>query len=84
MVYKIYSQDGCNRCEEVKKLLQSKKKIFVEFIIHKDIDIEEVKSRFPNRNLLPIITRDDLIITGIDELREKLEQEETIRLDREL
>ena len=83
-MYEIYTRSQCLRCEQVKALLIEKKAYYKEYHIGTDVSFEDVKSLFPKRNILPIILKNGLIITTIDELRESLDTENVIRFDSKL
>lgn len=51
----IYTRDGCSHCIEIKQFLSSRNVDYIEMKIGKDVDREEVLSKFPDQKSLPII-----------------------------
>jgi arsenate reductase-like glutaredoxin family protein len=75
-MFKIYSNQNCARCEKVFELLDKYNKKYEKVVIGEDTSIEEFKSEFPFVNILPVILKDGLRMSNIDELRESIESEQ--------
>ena len=66
----VYSRPGCHYCDKTKDYFNNNKINYTEFIVGKDLTIEETKELFPNVKLLPIILIDDEYIGGYNSLME--------------
>lgn len=82
-MFEIYGQEGCFSCVLAKSILKEKNLPFKEYIVGRDLSVEELGEKFPQRYLLPIILRDGLRMTGLAEL-EQYVNENDLRIDSKL
>lgn len=68
----LYSRDGCAFCHAAKTILEWQKIDHKEYIIEKDITRDEVKEKFPDSKLLPIVVIDGNMIGGYNDLLQYL------------
>lgn len=59
MTIKVYSREGCVKCNHAKKTMTDHGLDFEELKIGSDIDRDTVLEMFPGAKALPIITVDD-------------------------
>jgi arsenate reductase-like glutaredoxin family protein len=83
-MYEIYTNEMCSKCDEVKAFFAEKRAYYREYIIGKDITLEKLKELFPRAKVLPIIMKNGLRITSLEELRDTFEPENIIRFDSKL
>lgn len=52
---KVYTRDGCSRCEKVKQEFRDTAVLYEEVVIGRDVDRETVLATFPGVKALPIV-----------------------------
>lgn len=67
-MYKIYTKEDCIKCDEAKQYLKNKNKDFLEYVVGRDITIEEFKQEFPRISILPVVTFNDLRFASLEEI----------------
>jgi thioredoxin reductase (NADPH) len=72
MAVKVYSKNDCVFCERAKKLLTSRQIPFKEFVLGQDVSLSWIRESFPLMKTFPIITNNEDIIGGYDDLVERL------------
>jgi hypothetical protein len=80
-MYEIYTRENCPQCDQTKSFFSTKRIAFKEIVVGKDITVSELKEDFPTANILPIILRDGLRITSLDELKALLEYEQYLHIN---
>jgi len=70
----IYTKTSCAACLFAKDYLKKQEMDFTEFIVDKDITVDDVKNKFPQASTVPIIVIDDVFIGGYTELSEFLDK----------
>lgn len=76
MIVEIYSKPNCLYCNKAKALLESKNINYLEYVIGKHIDAEDVRLRYPTMRTVPIILIDYQLVGGYTELNERLQNDE--------
>ena len=80
-MYEIYTRENCAQCDKVKSFFNTKRIKYNEIVVEKDITANELKEQYPTVNILPIILRDGLRITSLDELKALLEYEQYLHIN---
>lgn len=68
MNIEIYTKQDCPFCVEAKKLLKKSSKPFKEYKIGKDISRDDLKLKYPEARLAPVVIIDGKYIGGFDDL----------------
>ena len=82
-MFEIYGQDGCFSCMLARTLLRDRGLQYREYVIGRDLTLDEFHEKFPQRYILPVILRDGLRMTGLAEL-EQYVNENNLRIDSKL
>lgn len=69
---KLYTREGCVYCNRAKTLLDGNNIEYDEIEIGKTITRDEVIAKFPNIKTLPIVTEDEILVGGYDQLVDHL------------
>ena len=68
----VYTKSACAACLFTKKYLEEQKMSYTEYIVDKDIMVDEVRKKFPQASTVPLIVIDDIYIGGYQDLSEFL------------
>jgi glutaredoxin 3 len=72
-MYEIYTKPSCSYCVAAKKLLESKGEQYIEIQVGKDIDVDQVKQKFPGVRSVPVIVYNGEFVGGYVNLVERFE-----------
>ena len=70
----LYSREDCGSCMRVKTELRARNIPYEEIIIGKDITTEELKEKFPGKNILPIMLTESCLYSGTNEILPMLDE----------
>lgn len=73
MSFTIITKPTCIHCTNAKNLLKTNAIDFTEIQVGTDIPVEEIKSRYPEAKMLPIVLEGDTYIGGYDQLKKRIE-----------
>jgi glutaredoxin len=76
MEIKVITKDNCSFCIRAKTLLSSRKLLFDEILLDRDIDLDTVRSTYPSMRTFPIIVVNDKVVGGYDSLVERIAENE--------
>ena len=76
MEIKVITKDNCSFCTRAKNLLSSRKLLFDEILLDRDIDLDTVRSTYPSMRTFPIIVVNDEVVGGYDSLVERITEDE--------
>jgi len=76
MNIKVITKDNCSFCTRAKNLLSSRKILFDEILLNRDIDLDTVRKEYPSMRTFPIIVVNDNILGGYDSLVEKISEDQ--------
>ena len=76
MEIKVITKDKCSFCTRAKNLLSSRKLLFDEILLDRDIDLDTVRSTYPSMRTFPIIVVNDEVVGGYDSLVERIAENE--------
>ena len=68
MNIEIYTRDGCNRCVNLKKILQKENVEYKEYVIGENISREQVLEKYPDAKMLPIVVYESVKLADGDQL----------------
>ncbi len=74
MQIKLYTRRNCSLCDYSKKELQKNNLPYTEVLIDEQISREDIKKKYPDAKMLPIIVVDGTWIGGRDDLVRMLKQ----------
>lgn len=69
----IYTQPGCKWCEKAKELVKTYNKEYKEYVLIKDINPIDFRSKFPKAIMVPQIVVDGTHIGGYNDLVKYIE-----------
>lgn len=68
MTIELYTRDRCSTCTYTKKILKEQNIQFTEHKIGVDIEINELRTKFPHAQFLPVVIVDGVFIGTKDQL----------------
>lgn len=69
---KLYSKQNCTQCDQAKVLLQMKNVDFKKLQLDQDFSLEDIKTLAPTQRTFPVVFANDILIGGLNELKEYL------------
>jgi glutaredoxin len=80
MIVELYTRKSppCAFCQNAKVLLKSKDIEYSEYVVGEDLDVDRLKEAFPDQKTLPVVVIDNKLIGGFQELRQFLDNQNTL------
>jgi glutaredoxin len=70
----VYTKGSCAACLFTKRYLEEQGKTYIEYVVDRDVTVEEIRKRFPQAVTVPIVVIDEQYIGGYTELSDFFER----------
>jgi glutaredoxin len=65
----IYTKENCVACNNAKRMLNEKQLSFSEIVVGRDVTREEVRAKFPQAKMVPIILVDGVEVKEVEQFQ---------------